>query len=134
MKEDRFFTLIKTPQEIFPSYEGQIEDVDLSDNLMVILTSTGKVYYSGLWKYFIPTELTLPTGVRPVSIGAAHDSFGFVDDLGNIWGWNGFVESKKKFFDYNLSLADTKDLGGKLATAIGGKYGGKFALASASSK
>lgn len=71
--------MIVKPQLIYPTYEGQIEDFDLSENMMVFRTSNNEVYYSGLWKYFVPFKCQLPESVQVKSIGAAEDGFGVVD-------------------------------------------------------
>jgi alpha-tubulin suppressor-like RCC1 family protein len=79
MKEDINDTVIAHPTEIYPSYSGRIIDFDLSDNMLVFLTDAGEVYFAGLWKYFVPFKCHLPAGVKPKSVGAAHDGFGVVD-------------------------------------------------------
>lgn len=126
--EDIYDTVLKRPQEVFHSYEGSIVDFDLADNLMVFHTDAGKVYFSGLWKYFVPTEVTLPKGTVVRSVAAGHDGFGVVDAKGRVLGWNGFVDTDKKYFDLNLAVADDADFEGKRVASIGGRYGGRFAF------
>ena len=96
--------------------------------MMVFKTSTNQVYFSGLWKYFVTWELPLPKGVTPVSIGASHDGFGVVDQNGRVFGWNGFVDTPKKYFDLNLSVLDKSVLGPRKVLSVGGKYENRFAL------
>lgn len=49
-------------------------------------------------------------------------------DKGRLLGWNTFVESKKKYFDLNLSVADETSFNGGKVTIAGGKYGTKFVV------
>lgn len=96
---------------------------------MVFLTDVGKVYFSGIWKYFVPTEVALPKGTTVQTIAAGHNGFGVVDSKGRVLGWNGFVDTPKKYFDLNLSVADSNDFEGKKVVKIGGRYGGRYAFA-----
>jgi alpha-tubulin suppressor-like RCC1 family protein len=41
MREDIFDTIVRKPEEVYHSYEGNIVDFDLSDNMMVFMT--GKI-------------------------------------------------------------------------------------------
>jgi hypothetical protein len=47
--------------------------------MMVFRTSENEVYYSGLWKYFVPFKCQLPKEVKVKSVGASWDGFGVVD-------------------------------------------------------
>jgi hypothetical protein len=77
--EDLFDTFIAHPTEVHHSFHGHIKKFDLSQNMMVFLTDEGKVYYSGLWKYFVPTELALPKTVSPKNVAASWDGFAIID-------------------------------------------------------
>lgn len=79
ISEDLYDTFIAHPTEVHHSFHGHIKKFDLSQNLMVFLTNEGKVFYSGLWKYFVPTELVLPKAVSPKSVAASRDGFAIID-------------------------------------------------------
>lgn len=101
--EDLYDTLVRKPQEVYRTFDGRVEEFDISENMMVFRTSENEVYFSGLWKYFVPFKCQLPKNVRVQSVGASWDGFGVID--GRPW----LLQSAAESSDTTPSLRDQRD-------------------------
>lgn len=102
----------------------------MSDNILVVLTKDGWVFYSGLDKDFALEEVSQIPDEKVIWIGASRNNYILGCSSGKIYSRETFENEEYPWYHGDLQLfeIDLQHFLGKRISQVGGKYDNLVAL------